>query len=136
MNVEDFNSEAQQQLWDAQEDALRNQQFGVALVQAMRTPPLAPIPRGFAAAVARLVEGTSADDDRVERRLQTTLMLLMAVASAGAAVVAGEPLGRAMTVAVPAAAIEPITNWGAAIAACVIVSLGFERWTRGRAYFP
>jgi hypothetical protein len=136
MNVDDFNSEAHQQLWDAQQDALRNQQFGVALVQAIRTPPLAPIPRGFAATVATLVEGTRADDDRVERRLQTTLMLLMAVASAGAAVVAGEQLGRAITVAVPAAAIDPIARWGAAIVACVTVSLGFDRWTRGRAYFP
>jgi hypothetical protein len=130
MSVDDFSSEAEQRAWDAQERALRDQPFGLALVQALRAPPLASIPADFAAVTATLAEGTRTDDDRLERWLQVASVLLGAVAAVAVLAVAGSQLGRAITLVVPAAAIDPLANWGVAIMACAVVSLGLDRWTR------
>lgn len=130
MSVDDFSSEAGQRAWAAHERALRDQQFGLALVQALRTPPLDPIPADFAAVTATLAAGPGVDDDRLERWLQAVSVLLGAGTAAGTVAIAGGQLGQAITRVVPAAAIDPLASWAAAIVACVVVSVALDRWTR------
>ena len=130
MSADDFSSEAAQRAWEAQERTLRGQHFGSALVQALRTPPIDPVPADFAAVTAALAEGTRVDDDRIERWLQAASVLLGAAIAAAAVAMVGDQLARGITLVAPTAALDQLARWGAAIMACAVVSLGLDRWTR------
>ena len=84
------------------------------LDEALRTPPLDPIPHDFAAKTAASVE--SVDDDRVERWLQRALLASFGLGSVVAiATVSGPWLQTA-----PA-------GWGAVIVACLALSSALDR---------
>ena len=89
------------------------------LDQALRTPPIDPIPHDFAAKTAAYVDGL--DDDRLERWLQGGLLVAFAAGSVVAiARISGPWLHTA-----------PVAGWGAAIGVCLALSSALD-WLRGR----
>jgi len=100
------------------------------IARALRQPPLASLPSGFAARTAACAEGWShVASERVEAWLERVLIALLV--AAGIAVVAvyyGAPL-RALTFALPepmALSLQTLAGWGIAIAVCLGLSSAFE----------
>ena len=128
MSVDDFDTETGRRAWDAQERSLRDESLSVALAQALRNPPLPPIPVDFAAVTAMLAQRRHATDDRLERLLQTVAVLLMVMLAVAAIALAGGQLAGTLSLVVPSPS-GSLVRWGAVIVACLVLSVGLDRWT-------
>jgi hypothetical protein len=123
--------------WALQENARRAEGDGAApdrgaavnryrlVARALREPPLAPIPRGFAAAVAASAVAPVAPSDRLEAWLQHALLGLLAIVAAGAVAAVGGPVLVTL-----AAAGRAGVGWGVAAGACVAASFALDLLTR------
>jgi len=130
--------------WEAQERAVRAERLGARVGQdsavaqyrlidrALRSPPLTPLPRNFAAEVAARVElKARAGNERLEVWLGRGLVALLVLAGTAAVLVFfGDALrDLAENVTVPEATafrVQTLAGWAAAIAACVGVSAAFN----------
>jgi hypothetical protein len=131
--------DAAEREWQAQERALRDEQQGVhpaasdpaarryrAIAQALRQPPQAQLPVGFAQRTARRIVQMAVPDTRLERNLIRVLVAVFALAAVGATVLYGRDWVPALTAGIPARWLTD--PWLAALAVCLGLSGLVARW--------
>ncbi|WP_363799063.1 hypothetical protein ABU614_03280 [Lysobacter firmicutimachus] len=124
--------------WRLQEQAMREERDGAPmdaddprlaqyrlLSRALRAPVMEPIPYGFAQQVARSVEAATQNSDRLERWLQQGLLAGLGLAGVATAALGGAQWWTAFAAGVDLLPEGSLT-WGLVVAACCIVTWGWD----------